>query len=159
MIACYCYFSTIWFKQSVNSSAFIIDFIQNGQCNQFFLHFWAIQREAGKFKGKSDTSMLTLLQKRFTILATGIRFEDIDDSIMLINVCVALHNFIAMNSAEEAEEAPPTFDQVFQQQDSQQNNENVNNEEDEEENDEVADDNLDMPTSEKIMWMIYWGEI
>ena len=99
--------------------------------------------------------MLTLLQKRFTILATGIRFEDIDDSIMLINVCVALHNFIAMNSAEEAEEAPPTFDQVFQQQDSQQNNE----EDDEEENDEMAEDDLDMPTSEKIMWMIYWGEI
>ena len=103
--------------------------------------------------------MLTLLQKRFTILATGIRFEDIEDSVMIIKVCVALHNFIAMNSAEEVSQAPPTFDQVFQQ-DSQQNNENVNNEEEEEEeNDEMADDNLDMPTSEKIMWMIYWGEI
>ena len=66
----------------------------------------------------------------------------------MIQVCVALHNYIVMNTAPEDLEVPCAFV-----------HENQDNVEDEEENDELPEELSVMPTNEKLMWMIEFGEI
>ena len=79
-------------------------------------------------------------QKRFGILFSGIRFVNIEDSIKMILVCVALHNYIIMNEKDDAFNVPKPF---------QENNdeEGLPNVEENEELEEI----VGMSTSERIM--------
>ena len=79
-------------------------------------------------------------QKRFGILVSGIRFVNIEDSIKMILVCVALHNYIIMNEKDDAFNVPKPF---------QENNdkEGLPNVEENEELEEI----VGMSTSERIM--------
>ena len=73
---------------------------------------------------------------------------NIIDASKMIQVCVALHNYIMMNTAHEDSNVPPAFV-----------HENQNNVETEDVNDELPEELAVMPTNEKLMWMIQFGEI
>ena len=72
------------------------------------------------------------------------RFQDIEESMMCIQVCVAIHNYIVMTNREELMEVPESFEVS-----ADSNTEN----QDEEEEEEVAgfDQEIGQSTSEKIM--------
>ena len=92
---------------------------------------------------------ITFLKNRFSILATIIRFVDIEDSAKMVQVLVALHNFIVMNCTAKELDVPPAFV-----------NQNENQDDDEEVvNDELPEELSVMATNEKLMWMIEFGEI
>ena len=77
------------------------------------------------------------------------RFQDIEESMMCIQVCVAIHNYIVMTNREELMEVPESFEVS-----ADSNTENQDEEEvEEEEEEEVAgfDQEIGQSTSEKIM--------
>lgn len=71
------------------------------------------------------------------------RFHDIEESIMCIQVCVAIHNYIVMTNREELMEVPESFEVSA----------DSNTENQDEEEEEVAgfDQEIGQSTSEKIM--------
>ena len=69
------------------------------------------------------------------------RFHNIEDSIKCIQVCVAIHNYIAMTNKEELMEVPESFEVSA----------DSTNEDEEDEDEAGFEHEIGRSTSEKIM--------
>ena len=74
------------------------------------------------------------------------RFHNIEDSIICVQICVAIHNFIVMTNKEELEEVPESFEV-----NAEEDEDEVEEESEEEEEEAGFEQEIGRSTSEKIM--------